>query len=106
MSLDVRLSCSHCKRDYFSANVTHNLNRMADAAGIYKAVWCPEEAGIAIARQLAPKLASGIELLKASPERFKALNPANGWGSYDAFVPWLERYLDACLRYPDAIVTA
>lgn len=26
----------------FSANITHNLNAMAEAAGIYKHLWRPE----------------------------------------------------------------
>jgi hypothetical protein len=29
----------------FDANITHNLNKMADAAGIYEACWRPEEIG-------------------------------------------------------------
>jgi hypothetical protein len=38
-------------------------------------------------------------------ERFIALNPPNGWGSYEGFVPWIWRYIDACCEYPDADVS-
>jgi hypothetical protein len=90
--------------DCFSANVTHNLNKMADAAGIYDALWRPDEIGIATAKQLVPLLRSGLERLRADPPRFEALNPENGWGSYKGFVPWVAAYLQACEEYPEATV--
>ena len=48
MSLDVELfeKIDGVDRLVFEANVTHNLNRMAEAAGFYKEVWRPEEIGI------------------------------------------------------------
>jgi hypothetical protein len=44
--------------------------------------------------------------MKADPNRFISLNPPNGWGSYDTFLPWLETYLAACEEHPDATVRA
>lgn len=90
--------------EVFSANITHNLNRMAEAAGIYGVVWCPEEHGIAYASQLIDFLDEGIKRLRADPERFKRFNPTNGWGSYDGLVRFLEEYLAACKAYPEARV--
>lgn len=90
--------------EVYSANVTHNLNRMADEAGIYDCLWRPDENGITKAKQLIDPLRAGLNLMKSQPERFKKHNPANGWGSYDMFVPWLERYLAACEQWPDATV--
>lgn len=51
MSLDITLytpMCAHCGRsgEGYSANITHNLGAMAEAAGIYLALWRPEEIGI------------------------------------------------------------
>jgi hypothetical protein len=88
----------------FSANITHNLNRMAGETGIYGAVWRPDENGIRTARQLIDHLKGGIERLEADPAWFKRFNPENGWGTYDVFVPWLKDYLAACEKYPDAEV--
>lgn len=88
----------------FSANITHNLNTMASQAGIYEALWRPEEIGITKASQLIPILEKGLEKLQANPAQFRVLNPCNGWGSYDGFVPWVREYLEACKRYPDATV--
>lgn len=121
MSLDVYLegstsqvpcTCSHCWNEhtrekterYFDANITHNLGKMASEAGIYDAVWRPEENGITKGRQLIEPLEAGIALLRSDPERFKQFNASNGWGLYENFVPWLEKYLLACKEYPDANV--
>ena len=103
MSLDVYLSAVR-RTEVYSANITHNLNKMADAAGIYKHLWRPDEIGIKHAGELIEPLREGLALLESDPERFKAYNPSNGWGSYDGFVPWLRHYLAACEANPDAEV--
>lgn len=89
----------------FHANITHNLGMMASAAGIYQYLWRPEEIGITKARQLIEPLKKGLSILKREPDTFKKLNPENGWGTYDGFVPWIQRYIDACIEYPDAMVS-
>jgi hypothetical protein len=86
----------------YAANITHNLGRMASEAGIYEALWRPEEIGITKASQLVEPLTKGLELLKIDPERFEKLNASNGWGKYEHFVPWVENYLNACKEYPEA----
>jgi hypothetical protein len=103
MSLDVYLiaaqtKCHHCggtgllDDDAYSANITHNLGRMAEAAGIYEYLWRPEDVGATTAKDLIEPLRKGLRRLKAAPEK------------YEHFVPFVERYLDACLTYPDAKV--
>ena len=89
----------------YSANITHNLNQMADAAGLYQALWRPEEIGITHAAQLIEPLSVGLELLRSNPARFATLNPANGWGSYDGLVRFVADYLEACASYPSAEVS-
>lgn len=88
--------------EVYSSNVTHNLNSMAEEAGIYKHLWRPDEIGITKAGQLIEPLRAGLTLLKSDPPRFEKHNPLNGWGSYQAFVPWVENYLRACEENPDA----
>ncbi len=90
--------------EIYSANITHNLTRMASAAGIYEALWRPGEVGITKAAQLIEPLARGLALLKADPAGFEALNAPNGWGRYEHFVPFVENYLAACRENPDADV--
>jgi len=104
MSLDVTLTCSHCGSTCYDANITHNLGEMAGEAGIYKFLWRPDEVGITHAEGLIAPLTNGLELLKADPEKFEAFNASNGWGLYCNFVPWVEKYLAACVKYPRAKV--
>lgn len=51
MSLDITLRAVR-PVDVFSSNITHNLNAMAEAAGIYRQIWRPEEIGIKTAVEL------------------------------------------------------
>jgi len=48
----------------------------------------------------------GITQLKSDPKRFKEFDAKNGWGTYDDFLPWLQKYLEACEAYPDAEIRA
>lgn len=121
MSLDIYLYgeevteeaiCQHCGSKYtevyrelhFTANITHNLSRMAEEAGIYDCLWDPQKAGIEVASQISPMLASAIKLMEADPAHFKKFDSDNGWGTYDQFVPWLKELLEACQEYPDATI--
>ncbi|MFA5943160.1 MAG: hypothetical protein WC876_01700 [Candidatus Thermoplasmatota archaeon] len=90
----------------YGSNITHNLGKMADAAGIYQVLWRPEELGIARAAELVPLLELGLGALRSDPAKFRALEPSNGWGTYAGFVPWVEAYLAACREYPGATVRA
>lgn len=89
----------------FEANLTHNLAVMAKEAGIYQLMWRPEELGFTKACSLVAGLKQGLVQLIAEPERFKALNPPNGWGDYHGFVKVVTDYYNACVEYPDAEIT-
>lgn len=138
MSLDVYLKskeeveeeCFHCESTYkerrvlFHQNITHNLNEMADKAGIYEALWRPhrlkegynipendheaewkfESETTTLAKDITPIIEKGLADMKARPEYYEQFNASNGWGLYKHFVPWIEKYLEACIEYPDAIV--
>lgn len=103
MSLDVYLT-KLMPVEVYTSNITHNLNLMADEAGIYKHLWRPLGIGITKAEQLIQPLEEGLKLLKSDPERFRKLNAPNGWGVYENFVEFVEGYLAACKEYPDATV--
>jgi hypothetical protein len=105
MSLDITLTRTQ-PTEVFDANITHNLGKMADAVGMYKPIWRPEECAIKTAADMIPYLRDGLDELKRDPERYRALEPENKWGKYDNFVPWVERYLAACEKYPDAEIHA
>ena len=90
--------------EVYSGNITHNLRTMAEACGLYNALWRPDETGISKADQLIPILADGLRKLLANPEKYKAHNPANGWGNYDNLVKFVDEYLGACKENPTANV--
>ena len=103
MSLDVTLVATR-PTEVFSANITHNLGKMAEEAGLYEALWRPEEIGVTLAGYLVAQLSAGLSALKADPEKYKRFNPENGWGNYEGLVKFVEEYLDACENSPDATV--
>lgn len=90
--------------ELYTANITHNLNTMAAAAGLYEPLWRPDESNWTKANDLIPLLEAGLEKLKSDPEKYKKFEPDNGWGTYDGLVEYVENYLAACKANPDARV--
>lgn len=144
MSLDVYLyesrACPSCGThvglgtELYWANITHNLTGMADAAGIYLALWRPAEMlapdvaavmrdaeqqygyhseqaaevrkqlPVVRARDLIETLRAGIAKLHADPVYFKRFDSPESWGRYEHFMPFVRDYLRACEEHPDAEV--
>lgn len=112
------------KEEVYWANITHNLGEMASHAGIYEALWRPhrlkaeyaiadgdndaewkfEESVTTKASDIIPILEKGLSDLKSRPEYFKQFDSPNGWGLYVHFVPFVEKYLEACKEFPGSIV--
>jgi len=90
--------------DVYCSGYTHNVIPIAREAGIYEAIWRPEEIGIDTAGQLIAPLEKGLKYLRENRERLLKLNPANGWGDVDSFTVWVSDYLDGCREYPAAKV--
>lgn len=88
----------------YNANITHNLGKMAGEAGVYIALWRPEEIGKKKAGEIVELLEKGLADLKARPEHFEKFNSPDEWGMYGDFVPFVQKYLKACKKYPDAII--
>ena len=107
MSLDILLrtkpcpTCGHTE-EVFDWTITHNLGKMAAEAGLYKAIWRPDENGITEAKQIIPTLSAGMDDLILNPERYKKFNPENGWGNYEGLVKFVAEYLKACEENPEA----
>jgi len=105
MSLDIHLTAD-APTIVFSANVTHNLTAMADAAGIYQHIWHPEELNITKASQLIKPLKAALKLLKSDPDGFKRYDNENAWGQYNDLVSFVQDYLTACKAKPRASISA
>lgn len=95
-----------CKQrvEIFTWNITHNLGEMADEAGIYEVLWRPENVFAKSASQLIAPLRLGLTELKNNPDYYKGFNPSNGWGDYEGLVECIEKYLEACIKNPEAEV--
>lgn len=105
MSLDVTLRAVR-EVVVFDETITHNLAKMADAAGLFYPLWHPQEHGYRTARDLVPTIRLGLERLEADPGRFRTFNSDNGWGTYEDLVKFVRRMLDACEANPEATVEA
>lgn len=100
MSLDIALHKEN--KCVYEANITHNLARMASEAGIYFALWNPEELGVCKANQLIEVLEKGLLDLIRKPTYYMQFDASNGWGTYNDFIPFVAKYLEALRKYPDA----
>lgn len=38
-------------------------------------------------------VAKAVENMQKAPAKYKAMNPENGWGSYETFLPFIEKLL-------------
>ena len=127
MSLDVYLkdpTATYNKDDLYWSNITHNLWDMADKAWIYEALWRPHrliewynipekdyDAEYEFEKQqnikasfIIPYLEKWLKDLKKRQKHYEKFNSPNWWGTYEHFVPWIEKYLEACKEFPDSII--
>lgn len=98
--------------DTWWANITHNMNKMADAipvstnddrvsATLYDYVWRPEERSEKVDSTVMLRvLTEGINCMVSHRKELLKFNPENGWGSYDAFLKWLINYKEVCEDHP------
>lgn len=101
MSLDFSL-LDDDGREVFTVNVTHNLGKMAEAAGVYKCLWRPDENGFTKASDIIPVLMEGMMKLSKERERMQEFNPPNGWGSWDSLINFCAKVVVGCVKNPDA----
>lgn len=90
----------------YDDHITHNLGKMAAEAGVYDALWRPEEIGITTAGELIQPLAEGLEKLRSDPAHYQEFNPTNVYGDYRYLVAFVTDYLAACKKHPKASVFA
>lgn len=100
MSLDFTLT-EVKETEVFSTNVTHNLARMFDEAGVYDALYMSEGK---CAGDIISVIEEGIAKMEAEPERFKPFSAKNGWGTYEQAIPWLKDLVVGLKENPDATI--
>lgn len=120
MSLDLDLT--DAGEEVFEVNLTYNYSRMwALAIGAEGRDWDPPRSffGGETARRCRlveieemtgraseDVLRPAIESMKADMEKFRKLNPSNGWGNADLLLGHLRRCLSAAVEHPDGVWAA
>jgi len=104
MSLGVYLdrSCPHCGARFdveVTDGITYNLMPMFREAG-----WDHTLYDGWTGAMMLPVAQAALDALKKDPERFQALNPSNGWGSYSDSIWFFSRLVGACEQNPDHIM--
>lgn len=86
-----------------------SLDLLWDYTSNCSPMWCEAGADLADfheqpAGECAQKLRAAIESMERDPVKYRAMNPPNGWGSYETLIPKLRELLAAFERAPKAIV--
>lgn len=84
---------------YEVGNHTSNTSRMWGHAGCWLGDLDGQRAG-----DWVDCLEAAVQNMRANPDTYRAMNPENGWGSYESALDYMQRVLDACRAYPDARV--
>lgn len=79
----------------WSRNHTSNTSRMWATAGCDLAEFDGKPAS-----ELAPVLGSAISVMEADPDRFRQMEPANRWGTYETTMEFLVAIYNACGEHP------
>jgi len=109
MSLTVNLMVTKPVSVYDN-NITHNLGKMAsevklsNGLSLYDVLWRPDEHELVLAEDIAELLDEGWNILLSEPDRFRQLNPENGWGNYNDLCKFVYEYRTACWNEPCAAI--
>ena len=82
-------------------NITHNVARMWDKAGVYNALY--KSQGV-VAGETIPALRAGLAHMEDHADEYTVFNPENGWGSYDGALRFLRSWLQHCVENPKATI--
>lgn len=103
MSLDLDLIAETCiccghTPEPISFNITYNLGCMWREIYPYHEKMIPIEG--MTAQESLEMLQRAYDELKLNPEKFEAMNPANGWGSYEDFLYFIDDLIDTAKEFP------
>ena len=110
MSLDIWLvatvdtgndECTEVQVGGHDFNYTHNVSPMWSLAGCYDALYNSD--GM-VAGETCHVLKRAIRVMEIEPDKFRGMNPSNGWGSYDGALTFLREWEANCSAYPKAII--
>lgn len=112
MSLDLDLIVIE-PHSVFDINITHNLNNMAKALGVYEILWRPEElaekAGVdkIYVKNFIKPINEAIEELTSNIDYYQEkYGPENGWGSAEVLLEDLRKIRQAIEDNPNGYFEA
>lgn len=94
----------------FDINITHNLNRMARALGVYNLLWHPEKHkaytdGKLYASDCIEDINKAIKELSSNLTYYQEnYGPENGWGSAQGLLDDLREIRQAMENYPNSYI--
>jgi hypothetical protein len=100
MSLDFYIKRKIMSEVYWG-NMTHNVSTMWVEAGIYDSLY--NSHGLK-AGSIIFNLEEGLQKMTENPEKYKKLEPDNGWGTYDGAIKYLEEIILACKNNKKGII--
>lgn len=54
--------------------------------------------------EAAGPLAEAVKRMENEPERYKLMEPSNGWGDYDGALTYLRRLAEMCAEHPKCYI--
>lgn len=101
MSADLWLEEEGYDGEVFHLNVTYNLSPILQDAGWR---WDSDTLEGRSAADVGEWAMYTLRNLEAQPEKYRAMNPPNGWGNYDDLVRDWRCFIDAIRKYPETTV--
>jgi hypothetical protein len=102
MSLDLYMEVNKCKTCGHSQDIVE-FNCTYNCAPMWRAIFPEHDRMIPIegltGKEARPMLWKAKAALEKDPEKFKALNPENGFGSYESFKSFIDDLICASLKF-------
>jgi hypothetical protein len=103
MSYDVYLELDD--KTGFDTQYVWERNHTSNTAGMWRAAGCDIAAFDGKrATELGPAAARAIAAIVTEPEKYRPMEPRNGWGSLPSTVHFLIAIWEACTDWPEATV--
>ena len=78
---------------------TNSAPMIKEVCGSYPSRWNGMKAA-----DLLPVVEQGLRALRSDPDAYRYLEPANGWGSVEGTITFLDRIRANCAAFPAAVV--
>lgn len=85
----------------YSSNITYNIRAMLEEAGLCKSL---NEFNGKTCRDLWPVFFTAHHAIYFEPDRVRAKESSNGWGTFKDMVPWFTELYEAVLTHRSGVI--